>query len=124
APTKGTAVYNDDGTFTYTPTPGQVGTDSFTYTITDADGDTSMATVTITLAADSAPQITVNDPVAVVDEDGLGGASADTGQDGEETSTESASYTGTITVGYGNDVPSNLLDAIELSAAGLDGQLE
>ena len=47
AATKGTAVYNSDGTFTYTPTAGQTGSDSFTYTITDGDGDTSTATVTI-----------------------------------------------------------------------------
>ena len=45
APTKGTVSYNDDGTFTYTPTAGQTGSDSFTYTITDRDGDSSTATV-------------------------------------------------------------------------------
>ena len=45
AATQGTAVYNGDGTFTYTPTAGQTGSDSFTYTITDQDGDTSTATV-------------------------------------------------------------------------------
>jgi len=54
---KGTAVYNDDGTFTYTPNAGAEGTDSFTYTITDADGDTDSATVTLSIAEDSAPTI-------------------------------------------------------------------
>ena len=44
-PTKGTVSYNGDGTFTYTPTAGQTGSDSFTYTITDRDGDSSTATV-------------------------------------------------------------------------------
>ena len=43
----GTVVYNDDGTFTYTPTAGYKGSDSFTYTIMDGDGDTSTATVTL-----------------------------------------------------------------------------
>ncbi|MBK1796296.1 cadherin-like domain-containing protein, partial [Devosia sp. WQ 349] len=113
-PSKGSAVYNDNGTFTYTPTAGKTGTDSFTYTITDKDGDSSTATVTITLAADSAPKITVNHPVAVVDEDGLSGANVDGTPlvSGEVDSTENASYTGTITVNYGNDVPADLLGAI------------
>ena len=46
---KGVAVYNGNGTFTYTAAPGAQGNDSFTYTITDGDGDTSTALVTITL---------------------------------------------------------------------------
>ena len=46
-PAKGTVVYNDDGTFTYTPNAGAEGPDSFTYTITDADGDSSTAIVTL-----------------------------------------------------------------------------
>ncbi len=60
-PAKGVAIYNGDGTFTYTPTAGQEGTDSFTYTITDGDGDPSTATVTITLAADSVPVVVAAD---------------------------------------------------------------
>nr|WP_254082099.1 Ig-like domain-containing protein [Devosia sp. WQ 349K1] len=125
-PSKGSAVYNGNGSFTYTPTAGATGTDSFTYTITDKDGDSSTATVTITLAADSVPEITVNDPVAVVDEDGLGGANVDGTPlvSGEVDSTENASYTGTITVNYGNDVPADLLGAIKLATTGLDGQLD
>ncbi|NLT11285.1 MAG: tandem-95 repeat protein, partial [Clostridiaceae bacterium] len=47
----GTVVYNEDGTFTYTPASGFSGTDTFTYTIEDADGETSTATVTITVTA-------------------------------------------------------------------------
>ena len=47
ASTGGTALYNNDGTFTYTPNGGFAGADSFTYTITDADGDTSTATVNV-----------------------------------------------------------------------------
>ena len=49
---KGTAVYNGDGTFTYTATAGQEGLDTFVYTITDQDGDTSTATVTVNLGTD------------------------------------------------------------------------
>ena len=43
----GTVVYNNNGTFTYTPNAGYNGPDSFTYTIKDGDGDTSTATVTL-----------------------------------------------------------------------------
>jgi hypothetical protein len=54
----GTLVFNDDGTFTYTPDAGNTtGADSFTYTVSDEYGGTSnTATVAITL--------TNSDPVA------------------------------------------------------------
>ena len=51
----GTPVYNNDGTFTYTPGAGEEGTVTFQYRITDGDGDTSVATVTITLLAELDP---------------------------------------------------------------------
>jgi hypothetical protein len=48
APQHGTAVLNADGTFTYTPNPGWMGTDTFRYTVTDDAGATSQpATVTV-----------------------------------------------------------------------------
>jgi VCBS repeat-containing protein len=47
--THGTVAYNNDGTFTYTPTDVYTGSDSFTYTIKDSDGDTSTATVTLSV---------------------------------------------------------------------------
>lgn len=46
-PANGTAVINADGSISYTPNAGFIGTDTFTYTITDANGDTASATVTI-----------------------------------------------------------------------------
>ncbi|TPJ42893.1 Ig-like domain-containing protein, partial [Mesorhizobium sp. B2-6-5] len=51
----GTVVYNNDGTFTYTPTGVYVGSDSFTYTIKDGDGDTSTATVTLNVQTNTVP---------------------------------------------------------------------
>ncbi|MGM7424898.1 Ig-like domain-containing protein, partial [Cellulosimicrobium sp. CpK407] len=51
-PWHGDLVLNEDGTFTYTPAPGYVGTDSFSYTITDQDGNTSVGTVNITITED------------------------------------------------------------------------
>ena len=61
AAAKGTAVYNGDGTFTYTATAGQEGLDTFQYTITDQDGDTSTATVTVDLGTDSVPSLVVGE---------------------------------------------------------------
>ncbi|TGQ05788.1 type I secretion C-terminal target domain-containing protein [Mesorhizobium sp. M2E.F.Ca.ET.166.01.1.1] len=51
----GTVVYNNDGTFTYTPTGVYVGSDTFTYTIKDGDGDTSTATVTVNVNTNTVP---------------------------------------------------------------------
>jgi VCBS repeat-containing protein len=119
----GTLVNNGDGSFTYTPGAQESGAVTFQYQITDGDGDTSVATATITLAADSAPQIRT--PVNVtVDEDGLAGANADNGLPGEVASTGSASANGTITVGFGNDVPATLAGSLVLNdSAALDTHL-
>ena len=51
----GTVVYNNNGTFTYTPTGVYNGADSFTYTITDKDGDKSTATVNLNVNTNSVP---------------------------------------------------------------------
>ncbi|GAB5536628.1 MAG: hypothetical protein Rubg2KO_28770 [Rubricoccaceae bacterium] len=47
SPSNGVLSALADGGFTYTPTPGFVGTDAFTYTMRDASGNTATATVTI-----------------------------------------------------------------------------
>jgi hypothetical protein len=55
-PQHGTVRLNADGTFTYTPDPGFVGTDSFTYEAVDADGNRTTGTITVTVAGvDAAP---------------------------------------------------------------------
>ncbi|HXH52216.1 MAG TPA: DUF5801 repeats-in-toxin domain-containing protein [Sphingomicrobium sp.] len=99
----GTLVYNNDGTFTYTPSAGEQGTVTFQYQITDGDGDVSTATVTITLAADSVP--IVSNATALVDDDGLaggnpGGIGDDTGQGADETT-----FSGTLSANFGGDTP-------------------
>ena len=126
-PTKGTVSYNSDGTFTYTPTAGQTGSDSFTYTITDRDGDSSTATVSITLAADSVPSV-VSTTNLTVDEDGfLATRNLDQVPPAanETDSTESLiDASGIAKVTFGKDVPANLLRSIQLvDTAALDGQL-
>jgi ELWxxDGT repeat protein len=50
-PTKGTLTLNANGTFTYRPNAGFVGTDSFTYRASDGALQSNLATVTITVTA-------------------------------------------------------------------------
>jgi len=88
----GTLDYNGDGTFTYHPADGEVGTVSFDYTITDGDKDVSQATVTITLIEDSTPTVTVTD--LTVSEEGL-----PTGTDSASDSETDDSGVMTITTG-------------------------
>ena len=125
AATKGVAVYNGDGTFTYTATAGQEGLDTFQYTITDQDGDTSTATVTVDLGTDSVPSL-VSATNLTVDEDGFANAANDTvtARTDETDSTESLTASGTAVVNFGSDVPANLLGSIVLvDTPALDGQL-
>jgi VCBS repeat-containing protein len=56
----GTVVYNNDGTFTYTPHLNYNGADSFTYTISDG-ALTSTATVNVTMNAVNDAPIAAND---------------------------------------------------------------
>ena len=127
APSKGVAVYNGDGTFTYTPNAGEEGPDSFTYTIIDADGDPSTATVSLTLAGDSEPVVKSASSLTV-DEDGFPSANVDEVPPAanEADSTESLSdISGAAVVNFGADVPADLLGSIVLlDDVALDGQLE
>jgi parallel beta-helix repeat protein len=49
-PANGTTVVNADGSITYTPAAGYVGTDSFTYTISDGRGGVGGASVSVTVS--------------------------------------------------------------------------
>ena len=60
-PANGTAVVNADGTITYTPNPGFVGTDTFTYTISDGRGGSVTATVTVNVTTVDNVPIAVDD---------------------------------------------------------------
>jgi len=55
AVTGGSVILANDGSFTFTPTPGFSGPASFTYRVTDVDGDWAEALVSITVAAASLP---------------------------------------------------------------------
>jgi uncharacterized delta-60 repeat protein len=50
-PANGTVTLNADGSFTYTPNSGFIGTDTFTYKATDGTSDSNVATVTVTVTA-------------------------------------------------------------------------
>ncbi len=54
----GALVLGADGSFTYTPTAGFVGTDTFTYHANDGEDDSNVVTVTITVTAPPAPPVT------------------------------------------------------------------
>jgi len=60
-PSNGFISINANGTITYTPNDGYVGSDSFTYTICDEDGEMDQATVTINISSTNEPPIAVND---------------------------------------------------------------
>jgi hypothetical protein len=68
APVGGSVVLNNDGSFTFTPTPNFTGAASFQYQVQDADGDTVLGDVAITVSA-------VNDaPVLDLDANDSSGA--------------------------------------------------
>jgi hypothetical protein len=58
----GTVIVNTDGSFSFDPFPGFVGTDSFTYRIKDTPGLTDTATVTIDVRDPDNP-VAVNDGI-------------------------------------------------------------
>ena len=51
APTHGTVTIATDGSYSYAPDAGYVGSDSFTYTVTDQAGSTATGTVTVVVSA-------------------------------------------------------------------------
>lgn len=102
----GTLVLNASGGYTYTLNnglaavqhldDGQTLTDSFTYTITDSDGDSTTAVLRITIqGTNDAPQ--VGSGIAVVSEEGLTGANADSAPGLPNDTTNAAVASGTIT---------------------------
>lgn len=69
-PSNGSVVLNPDGSFTYTPDPGFIGSDTYSYSICD-DGTPSLcdtAVVTINVLPDSGPS---NDPPFAADDAAL-----------------------------------------------------
>ena len=119
----GSVVYNNNGTFTYSPAPGEEGTVTFQYKITDGDGDTSVATVTITLLPDAVPTVgvtgdqSVNEaalPARGSESEGSGEAAA-AGANGDTSETA----VGNINITTGSDTLASLIiNGINVTAGG------
>ncbi|MFN0032869.1 MAG: Ig-like domain-containing protein, partial [Flavobacteriales bacterium] len=84
-PDAGTLVFNDDGTFTFTPDPDFNGTVTFTYDVCDDDGNCDTVTVTITVTPVNDAPIGANDTYSVNEDDVLNGdvSPNDTDVDGD-----------------------------------------
>ncbi|WP_421939882.1 Calx-beta domain-containing protein [Pedobacter sp.] len=82
APAHGSVVVNPDGTYTYTPVAGYVGTDTFSITVNDGNGGTVQVPISVTVTnvndepIASAPSVTtaedtfVNGTITATDADG------------------------------------------------------
>ncbi|WP_321423648.1 Ig-like domain-containing protein [uncultured Methanobacterium sp.] len=68
SPSHGILLFNNDGTFTYTPNANYFGSDRFNYVIEDVDGDSTNGTVLITINDVNDPPVAYDD-VALVNED-------------------------------------------------------
>ncbi|MDP3674869.1 MAG: tandem-95 repeat protein [Novosphingobium sp.] len=112
----GTLVYNNDGSFTYTPGAGEQGTVTFDYTITDGDGDASRATVTITLLADSIPTVSVAGD-NTVSEAALPARGAEPAGSNAASPDETAVGTIPITTG-GDTLASLVINGVDVTAGG------
>ena len=120
--TFGDLTIHDDGSYNYVLHQGVStgGTEVFTYQLTDGDGDTSDATLTISFPnTNTIPSIGTAEDLSV-DEDGLRGANPPGDPHGGNLVDS-----GQVVVQFGNDVPSNLLAAINLiDSSSLDTQLK
>ena len=112
----GSVTYNNDGSFTYSPAPGEEGTVTFDYTITDGDGDVATATVTIELLDDSEPEISVESE-AQVDEAGLPARGSE--PEGSDEASDSEIVSGSIAIDTGNDtVASLVINGVDVTTGG------
>ncbi len=111
----GTVVYNNNGTFTYTPDAGYSGSDSFTYTIKDRDGDVSTATVTLSsVITNTIP--TAGEASAVVDDEGLTGGIDGNGVSTGDVTGNAFTASGVLPHSFVNDGPATN-DPINFSLA-------
>ncbi len=136
-PSHGSVSLSSDGSFTYTPAAGYVGTDSFTYKANDGQADSNTATVALTVS-NSAPwammdsygvvhdrQLTVaapgvlsgdfdtdNDPLTAILVSGPSHGGVTLNGDGSFTYTPAAGYVGSDSFTYKvNDGVADSMDA-------------
>ena len=112
----GTLAYNNDGSFTYTPTPNEQGSVTFQYRITDGDGDVAAATVTINLLEDSTLFVNVNGDNDVA-EAGLPARGSE--PSGSDAAANSEIAVGTIAAATGGDsIASLVINGVNVTAGG------
>ena len=68
----GTVTVNADGSFTYVPNAGFIGTDSFSFTVSDGVLTSAPATVTLTVKPDNTPPVSVDQSYSVMHDSILG----------------------------------------------------
>ena len=93
-PSGSTVEINDDGTYTYSPADGVLGTESVEYTIDDGNGGTDTATLYLTVV-DSPPVV----------EDDINQTSVDTPVDGNMLTNDSSDPMDDLVVGDGGGSP-------------------
>jgi VCBS repeat-containing protein len=74
-PSHGTVTLNSNGSFTYTPATGYIGTDSFTYRARDGQAYSNTVAVTITINDSNNPPVAVNDTYSTNEDTALNIAS-------------------------------------------------
>lgn len=67
--TNGSLLFNQDGSFTYTPGPGFVGADAFTYFAEDGVASSNQVTVTLTVSESTLSKPVANDDAYTLDQD-------------------------------------------------------
>ncbi|KJV05451.1 Ig-like domain-containing protein, partial [Methylocucumis oryzae] len=102
-PSHGTVTINADGTLTYTPNPGYVGSDSFIYTVESPEGTLETATVTITVNEVDIPN---NPPLAE--------------NDSNEPIEEGSAATGNL-LGNDSDPDGDTISITQYSIEGMSG---
>jgi len=133
----GTAIPNADGTITYSPNFGFVGTDTFTYTIEDGRGGTDVATVTVTvtpgqtgnqapIAVDDFANTPENVPVAINllgDDSDPDGDDIDFAGDTSGTTAQGGTFSQTGVVSFTYTPPTNFVGTDTFTYTITDGEL-
>lgn len=97
-PAHGTLALEEDGSFTYTPAAGFVGTDTFTYRAADSAVSSAAVLVTIVVAPPNAPPVAANDSYTIAEDTELVVFSS-SGVLANDTDTDSPAITAALIVG-------------------------
>ncbi len=84
APANGSIVVNSDGTYTYTPNPNYVGSDTFSVLVSDGKGGTTVATVTVNVTPVNDPPVATGETRTTPEDMPVGGRVVATDLDGDK----------------------------------------